>query len=63
MALGHQDLDSLPDDLLGRPAKDVFRATVEERDALKIIHADDGIGCNPYDLSENLVGYSIGHAV
>ena len=63
MPLGHQNLNSLSDDLLGRPAKDLFRAIVEERNALKIIHADDRIRRNPDDLSEYVVGYSIGHAV
>jgi hypothetical protein len=63
MPLRHQDLDPLPDDLGRRPPEDLLRAAIEERDALEIIHADDGIRCDPNDLSENVVGYSIGHAV
>jgi hypothetical protein len=63
MPFREQDLDSLSDDFLRRPAEDLLGATIEERDALKLIHADDGIRRNPDDLSEYFVGYSIGHAL
>jgi hypothetical protein len=63
MTLWQQHLYALADDFIRRPAKDLLRAAVEKRDALKFIHADDRIRCNPDDLSEYVVRYSIGHAV
>jgi hypothetical protein len=63
MTLWQQHLYALSEDFLRRPAEDLLRAAVEERDALEFIHADDRIRRNPDDLSEYVVGYPIGHAV
>jgi hypothetical protein len=63
MPFREQDLDALSNDLRRRPAEDLLRATIEESDALKVVHADDRIRRNPDDLGEYFVGYSIGHAL
>jgi hypothetical protein len=61
-ALWNQRLDSLPDDLVRLVTEDRLCPGVEERDALKRVHADHCIGRDLYDLSQDIVRYPIGHA-
>ena len=46
----------------GKEAEDRLRAFVEERDALKCVHADHGVSRDLDDLCQNIVRYPIRHA-